>query len=300
MGAQVGVEVLLMLLRSPSFRICAALVPTLLPCLGGAAAITGVCPDGSIFIVQRASAIPCPQAREVDPNDVPPLNPEFLPRPYGWERFNRRSDPNNPYNLVGAEPPSVGAAPVTAPQTGASGSSAEPTGPDPRALGRATPMAVAPQAPSGVELALADQELRDLETIVDLMQEHAPATLVRMDAEGQRSAVLRLARSEAFEAHVHGVLARRGTPSEGAVVLFRALADREDAFHGNLTFVQGHVAYHPDASDPAQFGVIDGSLGALAPQQSVLGYAVLPAHVDVAAPMDVYWDDRRMRTTLRP
>ena len=34
----------------------------------------------------------------------PPLKPEFLPRPYGWEVFNRESDPNNPYNLIDAAP----------------------------------------------------------------------------------------------------------------------------------------------------------------------------------------------------
>src|SRR5688500_4329131 len=65
-----------------------------------AAAISSVCPDGSIFIVQRTSAIPCRDAKRVDPIDLPPLQPELLPRPYGWERFNQRADPNNPYNLI--------------------------------------------------------------------------------------------------------------------------------------------------------------------------------------------------------
>jgi len=46
-------------------------------------------------------------------------------------------------------------------------------------------------------------------------------------------------------------------------------------------------------------GLIDGSLGPLAAGGAVLGYVVLPADVDVAQPMDVYWNDRRLVATLR-
>jgi hypothetical protein len=81
-------------------------------------------------------------------------------------------------------------------------------------------------------------------------------------------------------------------------VLFRAEARRAGPVHGNLTFVQGHVAFHPDLQNPAQFGVIDGALGELDAGQRVLGYAVLPAHLDASAPLDVYWDDRRITATL--
>ena len=45
-------------------------------------AITGVCPDGSIFIVQSASDIPCKQAKRIESHEVPPVRPENLPRPY--------------------------------------------------------------------------------------------------------------------------------------------------------------------------------------------------------------------------
>ena len=31
---------------------------------------------------------------------MPPIKPQNLPRPYGWEKFHRQNDPNNPYNLV--------------------------------------------------------------------------------------------------------------------------------------------------------------------------------------------------------
>ena len=70
-----------------------------------AASITGVCLDGSIFIVQRLEAVPCREHKLVDPSDVPPVKPQYLPRPYGWEKFNRRNDPNNPYNLIQSPPP---------------------------------------------------------------------------------------------------------------------------------------------------------------------------------------------------
>src|SRR5215475_8749804 len=94
------------------------------------AAISGVCPDGSIFIVQNSDAIPCREAKRVDPQDLPPLQPELLPRPYGWERFNRLADPNNPYNLVdtaappGATPPAPPAPATTPPATTAAPSGA--------------------------------------------------------------------------------------------------------------------------------------------------------------------------------
>ena len=32
----------------------------------------------------------------------------------------------------------------------------------------------------------------------------------------------------------------------------------------------------------------------------VLGYAVLPGSVDLAEPIDVYWNDRLLAATLRP
>ena len=85
---------------------CSAIIGGSLLASGVAAqaTISGVCPDGSIFIVQRISAIPCADAKQVDPSDVPPLNPELLPRPYGWEQFRGRQDPNNPYNVVDSAP----------------------------------------------------------------------------------------------------------------------------------------------------------------------------------------------------
>ena len=47
-----------------------------------AEALSGVCPDGSIFIVQRHADIPCKRAKLVDSAELPPIRPQLLPRPY--------------------------------------------------------------------------------------------------------------------------------------------------------------------------------------------------------------------------
>ena len=262
-----------------------------------AAAISGVCPDGSIFIVQSADAIPCRQAKRVDPQDLPPLQPELLPRPYGWERFNRLSDPNNPYNLVDAPaPPDTNAAraPIAPPPLEPMSAPSAPSAPPQVA-------AVAPSAAArALDLALSPRDIADLDEIVALSQSLAPASVSRYTPDGARVAVLQLARSTGFEQRLQAALATQGGGQRGPVVLFRAEAQAAGAIHGNLTFVQGHVAFHPDPANPDQFGLIDGALGELAAGQRVLGYAVLPAHLDPSAPVDIYWDDRRTTATLSP
>jgi hypothetical protein len=268
----------------------------LLAAAPAAAAISGVCPDGSIFIVQSPDAIPCRQAKRVDPQDLPPLQPEMLPRPYGWERFNRLADPHNPYNLVETPAPQGYAAP--APPGRAPTATLAPAGPPAPATQVA---AVAPPGPPrALDLALSPRDIADLDEIVALSQTVAPAAVARYGANGERSAQLQLARSTGFEQRVQTALATQGGGQHGPVVLFRAEAHIAGTIHGNLTFVQGHVAFHPDPANPDQFGVIDGALGDLAAGQRVLGYAVLPAHLDPTAPVDIYWDDRRTTATLSP
>ena len=257
-----------------------------------------MCPDGSIFIVQSPDAIPCREAKRVDPQDLPPLQPELLPRPYGWERFNRLADPNNPYNLVESRgaarcrlrphrrrplprrpPAPLGCRPRRRPRWSRSRR--------PRMRARSTSRSLA-------------RDVADLDEIVALSQSVAPAVVSRYSASGERSALLQLARSAGFEQRVHAALATQGGGQRGPVVLFRAEARAAGAIHGNFTFVQGHVAFHPDPANPDQFGVIDGALGELGAGQRVLGYAVLPAHLDPSAPVDIYWDDRRTTATLSP
>ena len=256
-------------------------------------AITGVCPDGSIFIVQNPDDIPCRQAKRVDPSDVPPIQPDLLPRPYGWERFHRRADPNNPYNVIDAgagleapqavPEPAPRPAPQMAPQTAAAPLAPQPSAPLP------------PTAAAGpLELGLTEAERSDLMEIVKLMQSVAPATVSRLDASGARRISVRLAHSPAFEGRLHQALARRGSGARGAVLLILAEAHAPEPFHGHLTFVQGHLAFHPDRADPEQLGLLAGGFGELQTGQQLLGYVVLPEHLDAARPLDVYWNDLRV------
>lgn len=266
------------------------------------ASITGVCPDGSIFVVQSPEAIPCSDAKQVEPGDVPPLKPELLPRPYAWEVFNQQQDPNNPYNLIDAarqvrEARAAEAAGAAVPEPARS-EPATPGGdsspPSPR------PVRAAPAEDAGwVDLGLSDEETRDLALIVDLSQQRAPAAFAQGVA-GAPTLSVQVAPSAAFEARLREAWARRGRGVSGPVLLFSARAAAPTDFHPNFTFVQGHQAFHPDPRDPSQLGLIRGDVGALAADSDVLGYVVLPEQVELAQPLDIYWDDRQITATLRP
>jgi hypothetical protein len=275
------------------------------------ASITGVCPDGSIYIVPRAELIPCRDSKQVDPNEVPPIKSEMLPRPYGWEIFNRRNDPNNPYNLIDVgravrgeapTPPQASVAPTTEIQPGAE---FEPDRPEaPQQFGAAPPLppvsAPSPAGAGSLDLGLGSEEVRDLALIVQYSQQRAPATLVRGEDGDSPGLVVRLAQSRSFEARLRDAALQLGTTLRGPVVLFSAIAGNDEAFYANLTFVQGHMAFHPDREQPGELGLIEGSLGRLSADDSVLGYVVLPEHMDLSRPMDIYWNDRQVTATLRP
>ena len=139
-----------------SFLVAALLCGTAPP----AAAITGVCPDGSIFIVGKRSQIPCEGAKEVESSRVPPLRPHHLPRPYEWEVYREQADTRrNPYHLIErGEQVRSGAAP-RATQAPAPGTAATPA-PLPEVAAR-PPRALEPRADLG-NLGLNDEEIRDL------------------------------------------------------------------------------------------------------------------------------------------
>lgn len=261
------------------------------------ASLIGFCPDGSMFIVQRADSIPCRDAKIVEPDEVPPVRGEYLPRPYAWEVFNRRKDPNNPYNLIDAarQARSVRDRPrIPRSDPSEDRASAARTAGVSQALPAAAP---APGVPESLPLALSPDEVRDLALIVELAQRRAPATL---PDEADTGPVLRFSRSAAFESRVYDAAARAGRAPAGHVVLFSATASRVHPFHPNLTFVQDHVAFHPDSTDPHQLGVLRGRIGTVAPGAPILGYAVLPEALDLSRPMDIYWNDRRLTATLSP
>ncbi len=272
--------------RSLSFSSLAITTLSALVATSAQGGFTGVCPDGSMFIVQRREAIPCKDAKLVEPDEMPPLRPQYLPRPYAWQKFNQRNDPNNPYNLIDAG--EGGLATETA--AGSPGRSR----PAPQA--QRPPVSAPPSAP--VELGFSEQEIRDLASIVGLSQQVAPAEFTRSTRDGRPGLTLRLAHSQAFEAALRAT-AWHG-PGDGPVVLFAAEASAPEAFYANLTFVQGHVAFHPDPEDPGQLGMLRGALGELGAGEALLGYAVLPDRVDLSRPLDIYWNDQRLATTLRP
>jgi hypothetical protein len=200
--------------------------------------------------------------------------------------------------MVGAAPPTPQAAPPQAAPAAENGRVATPAPESPAQAPVRVASAARPEV--GLGLTLAPEEITQLAAIVEAWQAHAPATLVRPGASAPQGMLLRIARSAALETRVAESLARRGAGAHGPVLAFQALALEPGDFFGNLTFVQGHVAFHPDPADPAHFGLLSGGQGPLAGGQSVLGYVVLPAHIDLAQPLDVYWDDRRITATLQP
>jgi hypothetical protein len=258
-----------------------------------------VCPDGSMYIVPRSELIPCRDSKQVDPTEVPPIRPEYLPQSYGWEVFNRQNDPNNPYNLIQSEP--APAPSESRPSENARGERRAPSGePAPEtarptlAAVRNVPEAVSP--PDKSALQLEDPEAEDLAKIVELSQQRAPASIVADGSEGR----VQLARSAAFEQRMREYLGRLGRSSAAPVVLFVADTESGGSFYGNLTFVQSGVAFHPSSEDPLQLGVIRGRLGPLEDGGRTLGYVVLPENVDLSRPIDIYWDDRLVTATLQP
>jgi hypothetical protein len=265
----------------------------------GAASVTGVCPDGSMFVVPREELIPCKQAKTVEPENAPPLRPEYLPRPYTWQVYQEGANPNNAYNLVdsanqvralrdqGALPP-VGSGPDGGGEPGSAGASASNS--EPARLRHA-------QGP--VELGLSDGELRDLFLIVELSQEHAPAGFSKESALGGERMRVALAHSAAFSTRFRDAWRERGS-SVGQVLLYTALARDADDFYAHFTFSQGALAFQPAVDDPRQFGVLQGRLGPQEPDSAVLGYVVLPDGMDLSFPIEVYWDDRHATVTFAP
>ena len=264
--------------------------------LAGAAqaGITGVCPDGSIFIVQREAQIPCSAAKRMEPHEVPPMRPEHLPRPYTWQIWNQQQDPNNPYNLIdsarqvqGLKAPQAGA--FVPPGGGAGEAGIGSTAALPPDIGRAAPGL--PERP--LDLGLGDGELRSLFQIVELSQEKVPVQFARNTADGRGVFQVAFARSAAFESRLRQAWESRGGLGGSTVVLFTAFSKQPVEFEANFTFVQGHLTYQPDAANPKQIGVLQGRLGPLEGGEGVLGYVVLPETLDLDADLDVYWNDRR-------
>jgi hypothetical protein len=255
------------------------------------AGITGVCPDGSFFVVQDSSQIPCKGGKRVDPNDLPPIHPEYLPRPYMWSVYKQNTDPNNPYNLVDS------AKQVRELQGGGTPSGDTPgAGRAPAVSRHAASVKSAPAArgASPTDLGLTDGELRDLFKIVELSQQSAPAEFVKQTADGRDALRVAFAHAASFEARLHDSWSAAGAPGANPVLLFSVVSKRPETFHAGFTVTQGALATQIEATDPHQLGILQGHLGKLTRDEVVLGYVVLPAKIDLSRPVDVYWDDRHL------
>lgn len=258
-----------------------------------AGSITGVCPDGSVFVVRNPASIPCSQARRVEPHQVPPMRPENLPRSYLWDVYREKQNENNPYNLVDRADKVRGAlakggsAPLPEAMTPQGGGEPGASATLPQ-VASAPPVTAAAPPPPGAELGLTDGELRDLFYLVELSQEQVPATFAT-EAGGQESLRVSFAHSQAFETRV-----RSATRVDGRVVLWSVQPKQRESFRPNFTFVQGETAFRPQPGNPRELGVLVGRFGELDREDLVLGYAVLPATIDLARQVDLYWDDRRL------
>ena len=301
---------MLPMLRRPPTRDTTAfsLLPRLLLGMGlglaataDAGSITGVCPDGSVFVVRDPSSIPCRDAHRVEPHQVPPLRPENLPRSYLWNVYREKRDENNPYNLVdraakvrgGFTPEHSGEPGEASPSHGAGGATT-PHGGEPPQVASAPPTAPpAPSASPKADLGLTDGEVRDLFYLVELSQQQAPATFAT-EAGGQEALRVSFAHSQAFEARV-----KSATRVDGRVVLWSVQPKQHETFRPNFTFVQGQTAFRPAVGNAHELGVLVGKLGELNRDDLVLGYAVLPGTIDLARPVDLYWDDRRLAVTFQ-
>ncbi len=253
-------------------------------------AIAGVCPDGSVYIVQNASQIPCEGAKQVEPSKIPPLRPENLPRPYLWEVYREKADVSrNPYHLIERADEVRRGEPATEAQRAANrpGAAAVPGPPTPGASERVDRVR---------DLGLSEGEVRDLFMLVELSQQRAPVHFVET-TQGREQLRVSFAYSLAFveRAQQAGLVP---TGARNPVVLFSAVAAQTAPFHPNFTVVQGQLAFQPDPEDDAQLGLLRGRGGVQTPDAVVLGYLVLPDGFDLSRPVDLYWNDRRIENAV--
>ena len=265
--------------------------------------ISGVCPDGSIYIVQHERQIPCSRSKQVEPGEMPPVRPDYLPKPHTWEVWAEQNDPNNPYNVVdqARQVRALSASGAVGAPAVAPGGEA---GPGSAGGAAAAPQAGALSAPAARELGplalgLGEQDLADLFAIVDLSQARSPARFERETAGGDGVARVAFARSRAFEQRLLDAQRARGAADAGPVLLFTARSSRAQEFWPNFVFVQESLTFQPDAANDRQLGVLQGHLGELKEGEVVLGYVVLPSTMQVgeAHALEIYWDDRH--TTAR-
>jgi hypothetical protein len=262
--------------------------------------ISGVCPDGSIYIVQHERQIPCSRSKQVEPGEMPPVRPDYLPKPHTWEVWAEQNDPNNPYNVVdqARQVRALSASGAVGAPGAAPGGEADPAGGAAAAQQAGALSAPAARELGPLALGLGEQDLADLFAIVDLSQQRSPARFERETAGGDGVARVAFARSRAFEQRLLDAQRARGAADAGPVLLFTARSSRALEFWPNFVFVQDSLTFQPDAANDRQLGVLQGHLGQLAAGEVVLGYIVLPDAMSLEdRALQIYWDDRH--TTAR-
>jgi len=281
--------------------LCAACLLALATNLAAAGTtLSGVCPDGSIFVVQSRGSVPCSNPRFVDPSDLPPLRPQLLPRPYTWYVDQEARNPNNPYNLVEAaekiRAARLGAQPVRESERAAQ---APPlSAPERNAAVRPLPPALEPALPAPDVLQLADDELRDLVRLIGLRQLDSPAQFEIADARGDERMRIQLAYSAAFESYALETLGR--DPAANHVIVFASLAESDSQFQPNFFVVQNGRTFRPDPTSPSELGFLLGESGKLPAGELAVGYLVVPASFDPQAAIELFWNDRSIETVLAP
>jgi hypothetical protein len=276
-----------------------------------AESIAGVCPDGSIFVVAERANVPCARARFVAPSDLPPIKPQYLPRPYLQSVDEALRDERNPYNLIeraeriralrAGEAMREPASPLPGGGPTAAGT------PTAAALGALAPRAEANSAAAGGApaqplpgLALTEQELADLVQVIVLRQSLAPATLTVRDLSGRPELELRYAYSPAFERRVRDALSAETAQRRPRVLAFSARSVRETELYPRFLVSQEGATFRPEPGDTTQLGLLLGAAGPMPAGTLVVGYLVLPPRFDPGVPLDLWWNDRRVTATLLP
>ena len=260
--------------------------------------LSGVCPDGSYFIVQSRAAIPCANPHTADPADLPPVRPYLLPRPYTWYVDQEARNPNNPYNLLETarkiREARAGVSAPTSPTATAAAPAARPGGAG-GAAGSA-PLARAESLAPTPLVALGDEDLRDLVRLIGLRQDAAPAFFEIADVHGERSLRIELAYSGAFEAYALQTLGRDASASR--VLVWSAQSLHAADFRPNFFVVQSGRTFRPDPQNPAELAFLLGAPGALPAGEMVVGYLVVPASFDPEKPLEVFWNDRSVEAVF--
>jgi len=262
--------------------------------------LSGVCPDGSFFVVQSKSSVPCSNPHFVDAADLPPLRPHLLPRPYTWYVDQEARNPNNPYNLVEAAE-KIRAARL-GPKPGSEAERAAQPLPEPppalNATVRKLPTTPEPPAPAPALLQLADDELRDLVRLIGLRQSDSPAQLEIADARGDARMRIQLAYSAAFESYALATLGRDSAANH--VIVFASLAESDSEFQPNFFVVQSGRTFRPDPTSPSELGFLLGQAGKLPAGELAVGYLIVPSSFDPHAAIELFWNDRSVETVLAP